>query len=111
MRQWFITVLFFFGPILLLFLLRHLGWMLRLWLALRRSRNEDAGVIDITPERPGPPSRWFLALTLVLGLVTAMLVWHRLQTHDEPGREYVPAHLDASGRLVPGHFRPKQPGE
>jgi hypothetical protein len=111
MRQWLVTALFFFGPVLLLFLLRHLGLMLQLWLALRQRETGEAEVIDVTPARPGPPSRWFVALALILGLVTAVLVWHRLRTHDEPGREYVPAHLDESGRLAPGHFRTKRPSE
>ena len=103
MRQLLITALFFLGPMLALFLLRHLGLWLRLWLALRR--NPEPDVIDVTPARPGPPSRAFVALAVLVGLVAAALVWHRLHQDNAPGREYVPAHLDASGRLVPGHFK------
>jgi len=105
MRQLLITLLFFFWPVLLMFVLRYAALLLRLWLAWRRSRPD---VIDVTPEVPARPSPWFVALAVGVGLVTAALAWHRLNEPPAGDRVYVPAHLDDQGRLVPGHFRGKE---
>ena len=50
-----------------------------------------------------------LAVTLAaaLGLVAASLLSLAQFGGAPPGTVYVPAHLDASGTLVPGRFEPK----
>ena len=50
-----------------------------------------------------------LAITLAaaLGIATASLLTLAQFGGAPPGTVYVPAHLDASGTLVPGRFEPK----
>ncbi len=85
-----------------MFAMRHLTLLLRIWLAWRRSRKDGSEVIDITPEKPHPPSRRFIAFAVIVGLVIASLVWMRLADDTNPPSVYVPAHMDAQGRVVPG---------
>lgn len=114
MRFFFVTLFFFFAPIILMFALRHLSFLLRVWLAFRRARRSgdgnrsgDENIIDITPGRPQPASRLFIVLAVVAGIVCASLVWMRLGDTTEPAGSYVPAHIDAQGQVIPGHH--KQP--
>ncbi|MDQ6986642.1 MAG: hypothetical protein Q9M25_02420 [Mariprofundaceae bacterium] len=102
MRGIIITFLFFLAPIILMFAMRHLTLLLRIWLAWRRSRKEGADVIDITPEKPHPPSRRFIAFAVLVGIVFASLVWMRLVDDTTPQGVYVPAYVDAQGRVIPG---------
>ncbi|MDQ6960420.1 MAG: hypothetical protein Q9M27_05260, partial [Mariprofundaceae bacterium] len=75
------------------------------WLLWRWHKKEGRDVIDITPEKPRPPSIKFIIFAIATGLVIAGLVWHRLTDGDVHGGIYVPAHLDSHGELVPGDFR------
>ncbi|OIO71223.1 MAG: hypothetical protein COW19_06320 [Zetaproteobacteria bacterium CG12_big_fil_rev_8_21_14_0_65_55_1124] len=107
MRSIIITLCFFFAPIILMFAVRHLTLLLRIWLAWRRARRDGVDIIDITPGKPHPPSRKFIVFAVVVGLICAALVWMRLGDPAQPGGEYVPAHMDAQGQLVPGqHQKP-----
>jgi len=100
-------MLFFFGPVILMFIVRHLGLLLRLWLMYRRARQEsDANIIDITPEKPHPPSRIFVVIAIVLGLGFALLAYQRIGEAPDTHGQYVPAHIDEQGRVVPGHYAP-----
>lgn len=105
MKSFFISLLFFFGPVLFMFALRYIGLMLRIWLLWRRHKKKGADVIDITPEKPHPPSIRFIIFAVTAGLVIAGLVWHRMADEDIHGNVYVPAHIDSHGKLAPGHFR------
>ncbi len=105
MRSFIITLAFFFGPIILMFAFRHLTLMLRIWLAWRRARRNGVDIIDITPGKPHPPSRKFIIFAVLIGLVCAGLVWMRLGDPAKPGGEYIPAHIDMQGQLVPGHYK------
>ena len=105
MKSIFISLLFFFGPVLFMFALRHIGLLLRIWLLWRRHKKEGENVIDITPGKPHPPSILFIAFAVAVGLVIAGLVWHRLTDQDVHNDVYVPAHLSSHGRLTPGRFR------
>jgi len=107
MRGVIITLWFFFAPIILMLALRHLTLLLRIWVAWRRARRDDKDVIDITPQKPHPPSRRFISCAVVVGLICAGLVWMRLGETNGPKGEYVPAHIDAQGKVVPGqHQKP-----
>jgi hypothetical protein len=105
MRSFIITLCFFFGPIILMFAFRHLTLLLRIWLAWRRARRNGVDIIDITPGKPHPPGRRFIAFAVLVGIICAGLVWMRLGDTTTPGGEYVPAHIDAQGQLVPGHYQ------
>lgn len=105
MRNILLSILFFFGPAMLMFLLRYLGILLRLWLMARKSASHpEAEVIDVTPKKPHPPSTTFIVFTFVLSLAIAVLVWQRLSESPEVGRTYVPAHINEQGEIVPGHL-------
>lgn len=104
MKSIFISLLFFFGPLLFMFALRYAGLFLRIWLAWRRQKKQGQGVIDITPKKPHPPSIRFILFAVIVGLIISALVWHRLTDIDERGSVYVPARAADDGSLIPGHF-------
>ncbi len=100
------SLLFFFGPILLMFLMRYFGLLIRLWILARRIRDQDEPeVIDITPKKPHPPSTAFIVFTLIVSLAIAALVWQRLTVEAEVGKQYVPAHVSDQGKVVPGRYK------
>ncbi|MDQ6984404.1 MAG: hypothetical protein Q9M44_06785 [Ghiorsea sp.] len=98
MRFLFITLLGFFGPALIMLFLRLLWYRIRYnWLA---KRNEPE-IIDITPTPSARPSRWFIAVWIVISLMcTGFLLW---QMDDTPASDqvYIPAHMDAEGNFIP----------
>ncbi len=104
-RSFLLSLLFFFGPVILMFALRYLGLLLRFWLRIRQQQKRDADVIDVTPRPPGSPSILFIILAIAAGLLIAVLAWQRLTDHSEDARTYIPAHINQQGQLVPGHFR------
>jgi len=105
MRAFIVTLLFFFAPVILMFALRHLALLLRIWLAWRRNRAANEHVIDITPARPSPASRGFIAVAIIVGVICAALVWMRLGDESGPPGAYVPAHIDAQGHVIPGQYQ------
>jgi len=105
-RQLFITLLFFFGPTLLVVVLRHLVLLLHLAVRLKRQRN-DPDIIDITPTSPGRPPRWFVVAAMLIGFACAWLAWWSLANAPAPATHYVPAHITATGEIVPGAMVPK----
>ncbi|TLS65947.1 hypothetical protein FEF65_11535 [Mariprofundus erugo] len=104
-RNIFLIVVFFFGPALVMFMLRNGLILLRLWLAAR-SRRQQPEIIDVTPVRQTAAPRWFYALAIVLGLIAAAAGFMALQSTATDKRQYIPAHVDAQGELVPGHWQP-----
>ncbi|HKI62068.1 MAG TPA: hypothetical protein VKA31_07225 [Mariprofundaceae bacterium] len=107
-RNILVAIVFFFGPALLLFMLRNGLLLLRLWLYHRRQRSSNPEVIDITPvpEKKGA-SRWFYLLALLLGLAGAVSAFMYLQAADSESRHYVPAHIGSDGKVVPGKWADK----
>ncbi len=103
MRRILIAALFFFGPALVMMLLRSMIPLAIAWLRARRERNR---VIDVTPVDSGHP-RWFWPLAFVLGLLSAAGAWYMLDRAESPKGHYVPAHVDEQGRVVPGHWEPE----
>ena len=105
MRGILITLFFFFGPLILMFALRHAALLLRIWMRWRALNREGADVIDVTPDKPHPPGKRFIAFAVIVALVCAGLVWMRLADTRGPGGRYVPAHIGADGKLIPGHYQ------
>jgi len=106
MRSLIISLLFFFGPVILMFVLRHAALLLRIWLMVRRHRKSQPDVIDITPEKPKPPSLLFIVVTLVAGSIFAYLAWERItsEAEDTIEKQYAPARIDEKGGIVPGRY-------
>ncbi len=110
MRNVLVALVFFFGPALLMLVLRSLVFLVRY--RLERRRHEHFGgseVIDITPLNEGrSPSRLFWVLALVLGVLSAMVAFNTLSRDNgqEIRRVYVPAHVNEQGEIVPGHWEP-----
>jgi len=107
-RNILVAIVFFFGPALLLFMLRNVILLLRLWLHSHRLRNLEPEVIDITPvpEKTAAP-RWFWLVALLLGLGAAVSAFMYLQSMETEPRHYVPAHISSDGKVVPGKWTDK----
>ena len=107
-RRLLVAAVFFFGPMLLMFMLRGLGQLFRLWLAERRRRRAQPEIIDISPRMQARASPGFIVVAILAGALSAYWAWH--YTQQKVGNldlQYVPAHLDAEGHLVPGHTKPE----
>lgn len=107
-RSIFVSALFFFGPALLMFMLRNLFFLFRAWLRLHRLRKkQEHEVIDITPHKHhGSPSMFFNLTAIAVGLVCAFLAWQEMSSGPEDRQHYVPAHVDEHGKIVPGAMMP-----
>jgi len=105
MRGIIITLVFFFGPVILMFAMRHLALLLHIWLRWKRIKRDGPDVIDITPGKPHPPSLRFKMIAVILGLVCAALVWMRLADTSGPDGTYIPAHIDKQGHIISGQYR------
>jgi len=114
-RNIIVALLFFFGPALLMMLLRNvfLFWQFKQRLKRRHpdiidiTPDHNPDMIDITPQQhqPTSPSRFFIASALTVGLVFAWLAWSQMHSlPPEGGVQYVPAHIDKQGKLVDGHY-------
>ncbi len=109
MRSVFVALIFFFGPVILMFMVRRLLILLRIWLLMRRTRHED-DVIDVTPHHePVPPSVWFVAAAILMGLTFAVLAWRNIQYIPEAEGVYTPAYMDEQGRIIEGEIKPVPP--
>jgi len=104
-RNIFVTLLFFFGPALLMFVLRNM------FLAWRHRRiHKKPDVIDITPINPSSPSRFFVMSAVTVGIIFGYLAWSQIN-HDgdtSQGTHYTPAYVNAQGELVPESRTPRQ---
>lgn len=106
-RSIFVSALFFFGPALLMFMLRNLFLFSRAWLRLRRlQKQQEAEIIDITPHKHASPSMLFNIAAIVVGLVCAFLAWQEMSSGPESKMHYVPAHVNEQGEIVPGKMMP-----
>lgn len=109
-RNLLVAAVFFFGPMLLMFLLRNLGTLFRLWMAARRHRQAQPDIIDISPRLRTRPSLAFVAVAVLVGAISAYWAWRYTQRPvTNLDQQYVPAHLDAHGQLVPGRQVPDSP--
>lgn len=110
LRSLLVSLFFFFGPAVLLFLLRTVFLMLRYQWHMRKVRAaEEANVIDITPHHKRKPSNLFVAVAITVGLISAILVWLEMQGHEPQKMKYIPAHVNEQGVTVPGQLVPVEP--
>ncbi|MDX8395131.1 MAG: hypothetical protein R8K22_01815 [Mariprofundaceae bacterium] len=106
-RSIIISALFFFGPALLMFMLRNMFLMLKIWLKARNQKAvQEAEVIDITPEKPSSPSTLFVTAAIIVGVVCAVLAWQEMTAPADDQRTYIPAHTDSQGKIIPGQYIP-----
>lgn len=104
-RSLFVSLFFFFGPALLLFMLRNLTLLLLVKAKNRREKAQEPEVIDITPVDKERAPTWFYALVVVVSLASAVTVFMQLEQKGDVGvHQYVPSHMNESGELVPGHW-------
>jgi uncharacterized membrane protein len=106
-RSLFVALFFFFGPALLMFMLRNLTLLLLLWAKNRRRRAQEEKIIDITPVRKHRAPNWFYIAVVLVSLASAVTVFIQLQSDDVQQQQYMPAHVDESGNIVPGRWKPK----
>jgi hypothetical protein len=71
-----------------------------LWFANERRRADAAGTPEKMPRLGDVP--WFVLGSAGIAIVVVVLFGSTLYEGDQPGAVYVPAHLDAEGRIVPG---------
>ena len=109
-RNLLISIFFFFGPAILMFMLRNGFLLLRLWLRARQAHEQEPRVIDVTPISDKKAPAWFYALVVVVSLGCAVAVFIFLQSDVEAeSRRYVPAYVGEDGKVVPGHWEPVMP--
>ncbi len=107
LRNLLVSIFFFIGPALLMFVARNMMLLLLLWLKTRHARESEQKIIDITPGRKQRAPKWFYVAVLLVSLTSAISVFIMLQNGDVPPQEYVPAYTDEAGNVVPGHWRPE----
>ena len=105
-RNLLVSILFFFGPVILMFVLRNMGLFLRLWVNMRRRQRQEAEIIDVTPVSDRGPSTLFIVAAIVIGLTCATLAWLRMGGEGIGEAQYTPAHMDERGKVVPGKIIP-----
>jgi len=101
------VIVFFFGPALLMFMLRNLFLLSLAYLQLRRQRPLEPEIIDVTPRTAQGAPLWFKAMALLVGLLCASAAWYYLNADSEESMRYVPAYMDEQGKVVPGHWEPR----
>jgi len=108
MRNILVTLIFFFGPAILMVVVRNI---FLLWRANRLAREQEPEVIDITPiEESATPSRFFIASAVTVGLIFAYFAWSQLDFRPPTkDKVYQPAHINAQGELVPAQHLPRTP--
>ncbi len=105
-RSLFVSLFFFFGPALLLFMLRNLTLLLMLRAKNRHEKAQEPEIIDITPVDKERAPNWFYALVLVISLACAVMVFLQLEKQsDVDVHQYVPAHINESGKIVTGDWK------
>ena len=109
-RNLLVSIFFFIGPALLMFIGRNLVLIGLLWLKKRHQQELEPKVINVTPIHNHRHPNWFVIIVVVISMVCAVTVFMELQkAEDVPPQEYVPAYTDESGNIVPGHWKPKAP--
>ena len=99
MRNIIVTLLFFFGPALLMFVLRNIFLFWKLQRAIKRQQPD---IIDITPKKPSAPSHFFLASVIAVALISAYFAYAQLTMDNTDAKtQYIPAHINAQGELIP----------
>lgn len=98
------VIVFFFGPAILMFMLRNLFLFLKARHQMRREYPAEPKIIDVTPKPASATPAWFKVLAVLVGLLSAWFAWQLLRSGEEDHRHYVPAYVDQHGKIVPGHW-------
>jgi len=106
-RNILVTLLFFFGPALLMFVLRNIFLF---WKSRKAMQKQQPDIINITPSGSTSPSRFFLASVIAVGLISAYLAYNQLTINhnNQQQMQYIPAHINAQGKLLPEQRIPRQ---
>ncbi len=105
-RSIFVSLFFFFGPALLLFMLRNLTLLLLLRAKIKREKVDEPEIIDITPVDKERAPNWFYALVVAISLASAVTIFMQLEKKGDAGvHQYVPAHISESGKIVTGDWK------
>lgn len=107
-RSLFVSLFFFFGPALLLFMLRNITLLLLLKLKSRQENAPEIEIIDVTPVIKERAPTWFYALVIAISLACAVTVFMNLENGEADVQKYVPAYMDESGNIVSGDWDNKQ---
>ena len=107
-RSFLVSIFFFVGPALLMFMLRNIAMMMLIWMKNKQRRARQQEVIDVTPIHHHIHPNWFVIIVVIVSMFCAVTVFMKLQSSDdvEP-HQYVPAHMGESGEIVPGGWKPK----
>ncbi|MDX8383840.1 MAG: hypothetical protein R8M45_07150 [Ghiorsea sp.] len=97
MRYLLITLLGFFGPALVMLILRLLWFQLKQRVLKRRNEPE---VIDITPNTRKPSQLFIVTWLTISILCSALLIWE-MDSQPASKNIYIPAHIDANGQFIP----------
>jgi len=103
-RSIFVSLFFFFGPALLLFMLRNLTLLLLLKAKSKQEKAQNIEIIDITPVKKERAPTWFYALVVAISLACAVTVFMNLEHGQADVQKYVPAYMDESGNIVSGDW-------
>jgi hypothetical protein len=107
MRSIIISIFFFFGPALMMFVIRRAFLIARVWLRLRRlHKQQETDVIDITPHKHASPSMLFNVAAIIVGLTCAFLAWQEMNSTPEGEQRYIPAYVNEEGKIIPGKMVP-----
>jgi len=110
-RNLLVSIVFFIGPALLMFIARNLVMMGLAGLKNRKlHEQQEAKVIDITPIHNHRHPNWYVIAVVIISMTCAVTVFLELQRSvDVAPHEYVPAYTDEAGNIVPSEWKPKQP--
>ena len=110
-RNLLVSIVFFIGPALLMFIARNMVMIGLHWLKVRKQQEqEEAKIIEITPIHNHIHPNWYVIAVVIISLFCAVTVFLELQRSvDVAPHEYVPAYTDDSGHIVPGQWQPKAP--
>ncbi|NWF39387.1 hypothetical protein F3F96_09590 [Mariprofundus sp. NF] len=109
-RNLLVSIVFFIGPALLMFIARNLVLIGMVWLKSRHEKELEQKIIDITPIHNHRHPNWFVIIVVMISMTCAVTVFLELQNKDDVvPQEYVPAYTDDSGKIIPGHWQPKAP--
>jgi len=107
-RSILVSIFFFIGPAMLMFMLRNVALLARAWLKNRQLHAHDPEIIDITPIHNHIHPNWFIIAVVIVSMTCAVAVFMQLQSNEDVDpHQYVPAHMDESGNIVPGGWQPK----
>ena len=109
-RNLLVSIFFFVGPALLMFMARNIVMIFMLWLKNRQIHAHDQKIIDVTPIHNHIHPNWFVIAVVIVSLGCAVTVFMELQrVEDVVPQQYVPAHTSESGKIIPGHWQPVVP--